>query len=151
MLGERGRGGSFYSPSSPRPPWRIRLIWLKVLEKNSSAFLSLPEKLSSDVYSAEATDLNFYSSHYNYLKYLLTKFEDNMKYNMTIWQYNIWPYIYMIINFSNKFQRFVGNAIKWGFSGVFYVHWSNLNNFYIDIDLSCMLIYRSILLKISYW
>ena len=33
---------------------------------------------SSDVYSMKATDLNCYFSHYNYLKYLLTKFEDNM-------------------------------------------------------------------------
>ena len=45
---------------------------------NNSAFPFVPEKLSSDVYSMKATDLNCYFSHYNYLKYLLTKFEDNM-------------------------------------------------------------------------
>ena len=72
--GEGGWGVVFTVPS-PKMKNRVNLFRKKV---SDSDFPSVPKKLSSDVYSVKATNLNFYSSHYNNLNYFLTKFEDNM-------------------------------------------------------------------------
>ena len=68
-------GGVVFTVPSPKMKNRVNLFKKKV---SDSDFPSVPKKLSSDVYSVKAANLNFYSSHYNNLNYFLTKFEDNM-------------------------------------------------------------------------